>query len=141
MNVTLSCTLWFFDKGKIGADRQRKILFINAQDIFTPIDRAHNTWTEEQIVEIAGIVRRYRGEDGYGKYENIKGRCKAATLEEIKANDYSLNPGRYVEIAEKEIDDVDFTARMKELMNEFTSLTQEAHKLEKKIIEDWKSVI
>lgn len=86
-------------------------------------------------------MRRYRGEDGYGKYENIKGRCKAATLEEIKANDYSLNPGRYVEIVEKEIDDVDFTARMKELMNEFTGLAQESHKLEQKIMDDWSKIL
>lgn len=141
MNATLSCTLWFFDKGKIGTDRQKKILFINAQDIFTPIDRAHNTWTEEQIAEIASIVRRYRDEDGYGKYENIKGRCKVATLDEIKANDYSLNPGRYVEIIEKEMDDADFATRMKELMCEFSALTKEAHELESRIQADWKKIL
>ena len=141
MNAALSCTLWFFAKGKIGTDRQNKILFINAQDIFTPIDRAHNTWTPEQIQEIVSIVRRYRGEEGAGKYEDIKGRCKVATLDEIKANDYSLNPGRYVEIVEKEMDDADFEVRMKELMGEFTTLTKDAHELENKIQTDWKKII
>lgn len=141
MNATLSCTLWFFDKGKRGTDRQDKVLFINAQDIYTPIDRAHSEWTEEQIEEIAGIVRRYREEAGEGSYEDIKGRCKVATLGEIRANDYSLNPGRYVEIVEKEMSDVDFEARMRELMQEFTSLTADAHELEKKIQEDWKSIL
>ncbi|OGT06636.1 MAG: hypothetical protein A2103_04505 [Gammaproteobacteria bacterium GWF2_41_13] len=141
MNATLSCTLWFFDKGKLGAAREKKILFINAQDIFTPIDRAHNTWTEEQIAEIVSIVRRYRGEEGYGQYEDIKGRCKVAALEEIKASDYSLNPGRYVEIVEKEMDDADFEARMKELMSEFRTLTKEAHELESKIQEDWRKIL
>jgi type I restriction enzyme M protein len=141
MNATLSCTLWFFDKRKAGTDRQNKILFINAQDIFTEIDRAHNTWTDEQIQEIAGIVRRYRAEEGYEKYQDIKGRCKAVTIDDIRANDHSLNPGRYVEIVEKELDNVDFEARMKDLMTEFTSLTKEAHGLEDKIMEDWKSII
>lgn len=141
MNAALSCTLWFFDKRKQGTDRQNKVLFINAQDIFTPIDRAHSNWTKEQIQKIAGIVRQYRGEHGYEKYENIKGRCKVATLEEINANDYSLNPGRYMEIVEKEMSDVDFDARMKELVGEFTDLTTEAHKLEKKIHKDWKSIL
>lgn len=141
LNATLSCTLWFFDKRKQGSDRQNKILFINAQDIFTEIDRAHNTWTDEQVEEIAGIVRRYRDEEGCRKYEDVKGRCKVATLEEIRANDYSLNPGRYVEIVEKEMSDVDFDARMKELMIEFTSLTTEAHGLEQKIVEDWKGIL
>ena len=141
LNVTLSCTLWFFDKGKRRTDRKEKTLFINAQDIYTQVDRAHNTWTEEQIQEIAGIVKRYRGEEGAGKYEDIKGRCKVVTLEEIKENDYSLNPGRYVEIEDKEVDDVDFESRMKELMSEFTTLTDEAHGLEDKIKEDWKKII
>lgn len=141
MNATLSCTLWFFDKRKTGTNRQNKILFINAQNIFTPIDRAHSEWTNEQIQEIASIVRRYREEKGEEKYQDIKGRCKVATLEEIRTNDYSLNPGRYVEIIEKEMSNVDFEARMKELMTEFTTLSKEAHNLEQKIQNDWKSIL
>src|SRR3989338_8764450 len=137
LNVTLSSTLWFLDKGKQGTDRQNKILFINSQDIFTPVDRAHNRWTDEQIQEIAGHVRRYRSEEGNKKYKDIKGRCKVATLDEIKSNDYSLNPERYIEIGEKEINKVEFEARMKELTEEFRTLTKEAHELEKKIEEDW----
>lgn len=140
LNAPLSCTLWFFDKRKAGTHRQNKVLFINAQDIFTSIDRVHNTWTDEQIDEIAKIVRQYRKEDGEDKYADIKGRCKIATLEDVIANDYSLNPGRYVEIVEKEISDIDFDARMKQLMSEFTTLTAEAHELEKKIIDNWEYI-
>ncbi len=141
MNATLSCTLWFFDKRKNGTARQNTTLFINAQDVFTPIDRAHSEWTDEQIQEIASIVRRYREEKGEEKYQDIKGRCKVATLEEVRTNDYSLNPGRYVEIVEKEMSGVDFDARMKELMGDFTLLTTEAHNLERKIKDDWKTII
>jgi type I restriction enzyme M protein len=141
LNATLSCTLWFFDKRKAGSDRQNKVLFINAQDIFTEIDRAHSTWTDEQIHEIANIVRQYRGEEGAGEYEDIRGRCKVAILKKIQENDYSLNPGRYVEIIEKEMDNVDFEKRMKELTEEFTTLTKDAHDLESKIQKDWKSIV
>ncbi|MDR3478589.1 MAG: class I SAM-dependent DNA methyltransferase [Gammaproteobacteria bacterium] len=141
LNATLSCTLWFFDKSKINTPRQNQILLINAQDIFTVIDRAHNTWTDEQIQEIASIVRRYRQEEDAGKYEDTKGRCKVVTLDDVRANDYSLNPGRYIEIIENEMDDVNFDARMHELMAEFTSLTSEAHQLERKIIDDWKKIL
>jgi len=143
MNATLSCTLWFLDKRKLGSERQNKVLFINAQDIFTPVpnERVYRYWTDEQIDEISAIVRSYRGEDGAEKYKDIKGRCKVAALEEIFANDNSLNPGRYVEIVEKELDNTDFEEKMKELMVEFTTLTKESRDLENKIQDDWKKIL
>ena len=55
--VTLPATLWFFDKGK--ADE--RILFIDARNIFTPIDRAHREFSEEQIQNIAIISRLHKG--------------------------------------------------------------------------------
>jgi type I restriction enzyme M protein len=58
--VTLPATLWFFDKSKAGS--QPKVLFIDARNIFRQIDRAHREFTEEQIQNIATIVRLYRGE-------------------------------------------------------------------------------
>ena len=141
MNATLSCALWFFDKRKGTTKRKNKVLFINAQDIFTVVDKAHNTWTDHQIQEIASIVRRYREEKDEEKYQDIKGRCKVVTLEQIQANGFSLNPGRYVEIKDKEISDVDFEKRMKKLMGEFTILTDAAHQLENKITDEWKSIL
>lgn len=141
MNATLSSTLWFFDKRKSTTDRRNKILFINAQDIYTVIDRAHNDWTEEQIEEIASIVRRYREEEWEWQYKDIPWRCKLTTIEEVKVNDYSLNPGRYIEIIEKELSDVDFDIWMKELMDQFIILTSESHEIENKIMEDWKTIL
>lgn len=55
--VTLPATLWFFDKDK----QDNKILFIDARNIFTQIDRAHREFTEEQIQNIAIISRLHRG--------------------------------------------------------------------------------
>ena len=55
--VTLPATLWFFDKGKT----DDKVLFIDARNIFTPIDRAHREFSDEQIQNIAIISRLHRG--------------------------------------------------------------------------------
>jgi type I restriction enzyme M protein len=55
--VTLPATLWFFDKDK----QDNKILFIDARNIFTQIDRSHREFTEEQIQNIAIISRLHRG--------------------------------------------------------------------------------
>jgi len=56
--VTLPATLWFFDKSK---DDER-ILFINARNIFTQIDRAHREFSEEQIQDIAVISHLHKGD-------------------------------------------------------------------------------
>jgi type I restriction enzyme M protein len=58
--VTLPATLWFFDKSRAGTEH--KVLFIDARNIFRQIDRAHREFTEEQIQNMATIVRLYRGE-------------------------------------------------------------------------------
>jgi type I restriction enzyme M protein len=60
--VTLPATLWFFDKQKINSDRKEKILFIDARNTYHQIDRAHREWKEEQIQNLAAIVRLYRSE-------------------------------------------------------------------------------
>jgi type I restriction enzyme M protein len=65
-----------------------------------------------------------------GEYEDIPGLCKVATLEEIEAQGWSLNPGRYVGVAEREEDDVDFKVRLEELYEELELLNAEASDLE-----------
>ena len=56
--VTLPATLWFFDKDK----KDDRILFIDARNIFTQIDRAHREFSREQIQNIAVISRLHRGD-------------------------------------------------------------------------------
>lgn len=139
--VTLSCTLWFFDKGKINSDRKDKILFIDARNIYRQIDRAHREFTLEQIDQIANIVRAYRGEKGVEKYEDIKGLCKVATLEEVKEAGYSLNPGRYVGTEVIEESEEDFQEKVQSLSNDLEALFEESAVLEKKIKENLKKIL
>jgi type I restriction enzyme M protein len=137
LNSTLGCTLWFFDKTKRGSIRENQVLFINAQDIFTVVDRAHNTWTQEQISEISSIVKSYRGEKGAPIYQDQVGRSKVATIDEIKANKYSLNLGRYVEVVEDEVPEVEFQTVISKLESQLQALNEESSKLTAKIDSVW----
>lgn len=56
--VTLPATLWFFDKAK----PDHKILFIDARNTFTQIDRAHREFSEAQVQNLAMISKLHRGE-------------------------------------------------------------------------------
>lgn len=149
--VTLPCMLWFLDRGKKGTDRQDKVLFLDARHIFRQIDRAHRDFTPQQIEFLANIVRLYRGErpeDHHtsselmtgkfpkGKYADVPGLCKVTTIKEIEAQGWSLNPGRYVGVAEGEADDFDFKERVEELNEELETLNAEARELEERISEN-----
>lgn len=59
--VTLPATLWFFDKNKPNTDKKGEILFIDARNVFTQVDRAHRKFSDEQIKNLGIITRLYEG--------------------------------------------------------------------------------
>lgn len=58
---SLPCSLWFFDKGKTESIRD-KVLFIDARNYYTVVDRTLNEWSEWQLKNLNAIVWLYRGE-------------------------------------------------------------------------------
>ena len=253
--LSLPCSLWFFDRNK-NAEIRDKVLFIDARNYYTVVDRTLNEWTEWQLRNLQAIVHLYRGEtDKYkslladydkaideavagleeqskpfsdlidedtrghfggllgwignaghdynelrqrindqiqqtkscikaaesqiekrkvkamrlageafcdvltdmlaivnehdwlvskfgedGKYENVLGLCKIATIQEIEEKNYSLTPGAYVGVAEQEDDGVDFHERMNEIHAELTKLNQEANVLMDEIQKAWEEL-
>ena len=61
-SVTLPATLWFFDKHKPQTDKKDEILFIDARNVFTQVDRAHRKFSDEQIKNLGVITRLYHGD-------------------------------------------------------------------------------
>ena len=59
--LSLPCSLWFFDKAK-RAENRDKVLFIDARNYYTVVDRTLNEWTEWQLRNLQAIVHLYRGE-------------------------------------------------------------------------------
>ena len=253
--LSLPCSLWFFDRNK-NAEIRDKVLFIDARNYYTVVDRTLNEWTEWQLRNLQAIVHLYRGEtDKYkslladynkaideavagleeqskpfsdlidedtrghfggllgwignaghdynelrqrindqiqqtkscikaaesqiekrkvkamrlageafcdvltdmlalvnerdwlvskfgedGKYEDVLGLCKIATIQEIEEKNYSLTPGAYVGVAEQEDDGVDFHERMNEIHAELAKLNQEANVLMDEIQKAWEEL-
>jgi type I restriction enzyme M protein len=151
--VTLPVTLWFLDRGKKNTPRADKVLFLDARHIYRQIDRAHRDWPPAQIGFLANVVRLYRGEEPdftfggdeakgklaevFGKklkFGEVLGLCKAATVEEIAAQGWSLNPGRYVGVAPGEaVSDDDFKAKLEALNEELEALNAQSRDLEQTI--------
>jgi len=151
--VTLPVTLWFLDRGKAKTPRANTVLFIDARHIYRQVDRAHRNWTDAQVGFIANLVRLYRGEaldttfggdealakikEVFGNkpaYADVAGLCKAASLQEIEAQGWSLNPGRYVGVvAGEDVSDEDFNEQLVALNEELEVLNAQARELEQTI--------
>lgn len=65
---SLPCSIWFFDKGK-SSEIQNKVLFIDARNYYTVVDRTLNEWTDWQLKNLNSIVWLYRGE--VNKYKEL----------------------------------------------------------------------
>ncbi len=144
-----------------GGRSRDTVLFIDARHIYRQIDRAHRDWTEAPISFLANIVRLYRDEkpdftlggedaeaklleifasnpksksspaDANPKFRDVPGLCRAATLNEIEAQGWSLNPGRYVGVAAGEaVSDEDFKEQLETMNEELEALNAAARELE-----------
>jgi type I restriction enzyme M protein len=131
--------LWFITKNKkenieLGyRDRQGETLFIDAREMGTMVSRVHKELTTDDIAEIAKTYHAWRGEKKDCNYEDKAGYSKSATIEEIKANDFVLAPGRYVGAVESEDDGISFEVKMQELSQTLYSQMELAETLDKSI--------
>ena len=128
---------------------------IDARNVFRKVSTTISDFSEDQLEGLTAIMKLYRGEKPIvnknnnwfneqftnGKYEDIEGLCKIVSLDEIKDNDYSLTPGRYVGVTFVEDDGVDFKVRLAEMQTELDLLNNDATQLVKLISNNIKSII
>ena len=142
--VTLPVTLWFLDCGKKYTDRADQILFIDAREIYNQVDRAHRDWTPRQTEFLANVVRLWRGEkpefgagsEGLvsavlpgGMYADVAGLCAVVDIDQIAEYEWSLNPGRYIQVADSRVSDEVFSTQVALLSERFEILSAEAVRL------------
>jgi type I restriction enzyme M protein len=117
-------------------DRSGETLFVDAREEYESVDRTQNVLREEHISKVVEKIRAYRGEDGADEYEDEKGFCKVAEIEDIKDNRYIISPGRYVGIKDQDGDDEPFEVKMERLSADLRENFQKSNELEKKIEEN-----
>lgn len=116
---SLPCSLWFFDKGKPESLKD-KVLFIDARDYYTEVDRTLNEWSEWQLKNLNAIVWLYRGE--VEKYQ--------ALLEEYRDALHTTEPfAEHLDHLNRE---------MEELRQQAKSAIEQAKRNEKKRVQaEW----
>ncbi|MCX7827884.1 MAG: type I restriction-modification system subunit M [Thermanaerothrix sp.] len=136
LNTQIPACLWFLSREKEtnpNHPRRNKILFIDARNMGTLINRRTRELTDDDIRKIADTYHSWKKDDD--SYKDVPGFCKSATLDEVRELDYVLTPGRYVGLPEEE-DDFDFEERVKKLTDELKAQMEESAKLDERIKEN-----
>ncbi len=131
--------LWFLAKNKAGnghRDRQGETLLIDARKLGRMESRVHRVFDVKDVAKIADAYHQWRNHDG--KYEDVPGFCKSASLDEIKAHDFVLTPGRYVGAEDLEDDGELFESKMMRLSVQLSAQMAEGRRLNTVIRENMK---
>ena len=144
-STQIPACLWFLARERAGSgsggklrDRRGEVLFIDARELGSMVDRTHRELTAADITRIADTYHRWRSEaDGY---EDVPGFCRSAPLEEVQRHDYVLTPGRYVGAPPAEDDGEPFTDKMKRLVAELHEQQAGGAKLDAAITKNLKSL-
>ena len=135
-SVTIPVCVWFFAKdkaaGTAGAeDRRKQVLFIDAREVGHMVDKVERTFSDDDIAHIANTFRTWRGRaSAEGEYEDVPGFCTSATLDEIRAANYALTPGRYVGAAAAQEDSEPIDEKIARLTKELTAALDESARLD-----------
>lgn len=140
-NTQIPACLWFMARNKTNGkfrNRENEILFIDARNLGTMINRRNKELSEKDIKVISETYHKWRNIKG--NYNDVAGFCKSATMQEVAENNYVLMPGRYVG-AEDELEDIiPFAEKMKSLTETLSEQFEQGDKLKKTIRENLKGI-
>jgi type I restriction enzyme M protein len=154
-NTPIPACLWFLTKNRAShqtspkrgglRNRSNEILFIDARKLGAMINRKNKKLTDgtddngtNDLKQIIDIYHNWRNENA--NYEDIAGFCKAATVDEVRQNNYVLMPGRYVGTEEEEIDLIPFEDKMKTLTDKLAEQFAQGEKLQQTIRKNLKGI-
>ena len=140
-NTQIPACLWFLARNRTNhkyRNRKGEILFIDARNTGALISRKNKAFTDEDISKISEVYHNWRNIDG--KYDDIQGFCKSATIKEVEENNYVLTPGRYVGTEDIEDDGISFEDKVAKISQSLSIHFQESIILQERIKQNLKKV-
>lgn len=132
-STDISVTLWILNKNKKsrtlttpeGArnlrDRSREVLFVDLRTWGEQYEKKFVQLTDGDIGKVKDIYHAWQTGVGYGDTPEL---CKSASFEELKDNNYSLVPSKYIEFVDRD-SGINFDSEMKRIQTEFTEVLRD----------------
>lgn len=128
--------------GKAAREAKRALLAADAKKNEAPTVRDEVLNALKQAAYFIHQVHWLHSRFPHGVFEDVPGLCKAVTIDEIAANDYSLTPGRYVGVAAVAAEDEDdFTEKLREIHDELAELNEKAVELAGRIASNFEELL
>jgi len=148
-STDISVTLWILNRNKKERtfevndgiknyrSREGEVLFIDLRRWGTPYEKSYVEFIEEDVRKIADNYHNWQQIDWKTTYQNIPEYCYSANLEEIRNNNYSLTPSKYVEFVDRDLN-LDFDIEMKRIQKKFKNIIQEEKESQNELINAFK---
>jgi type I restriction enzyme M protein len=145
----ISVTLWILNKNKKQRtitindtvknyrDREKEILFMDLRRWGSEYEKQFMELTEEDIAKVALNYHNWQQVDYKTTYTDVPEFCKGASFDEIKTNDFSLVPSKYIEFVDAD-SGIDFDSEMKRIQNDFRTLLKEEKESQQQLIDAFK---
>ena len=145
----ISVTLWILnknkkqraveinDKQKKYRNREQEILFMDLRRWGSEYEKKYVELTANDIEKVALNYHHWQQADFETTYKDIPEYCYSAKLEELKENDFSLVPSKYIEFVDKD-NGIDFDTEMQRIQKDFRSLLQEEKDSQNQLINAFK---
>ena len=91
----------------------------------------------EDIEKIVSNFHNWRKTNYKDTYKNVPEYCYSASFEELKANDFSLVPSKYIEFIDRD-SEIDFDTEMKRIQKDFKMLLKEEKESQEQLINAFK---
>lgn len=150
-STDISVTLWIINKNKnskIGTqngksvqyrDRSQEILFMDLRRHGVEFEKKYVQLTDREIQDVAATYHGWQRDDMGQNYRNIPEFCFSASLDQIKANDYSLVPSKYVQFIDND-ENIDFAKEMANISNTYAQLLNQEQSIQEDLKKAFESM-